>query len=187
MNDVPLKAWQYPSSRLLTVASDTDRLRSSPWLSTLYGSRAPHPPDPWVQAMYYLALLSIWMWPQTVWPNSRRSSENIHVSEAVRSSPSSVLLHPGAAVVEEAQARVAVAVSYPADCDSGLLQHLVQGGLLNGCWWDSLLVCQGLQLPVRETGPVSPPPFKNQRLGKLAQLLTFNLTHRYILRPAKLR
>lgn len=64
--------------------------------------------------------------------------------------PSSVLLHPWASVVEEAETRPAVPVSHPADRDSGLLEHLVQRGFLNGCWGDALLVCQGLQLPARK-------------------------------------
>lgn len=69
----------------------------------------------------------------------------------VRSSVASVLFHPRAAVVEQANPRPAVPISHSADCDSGLLQHLVQCRLLNGCWRDALLVCQELQLPVRTT------------------------------------
>lgn len=70
---------------------------------------------------------------------------------SVRSSAASVLLHPWAAVVEQAKTRLAVPISHSADRDSGLLEHLVQCGFLNGCWRDALLVCQELQLPVRKT------------------------------------
>ena len=58
-----------------------------------------------------------------------------------------LLLDVGAAVVEQVEPRSAVSRS--ADRDSGLLQHLVQGGFLYGCWGDALLVGQVLQLPVR--------------------------------------
>lgn len=42
-----------------------------------------------------------------------------------------ILLDVGAAVVEQVEPRSAVSRS--ADRDSGLLQHLVQGGFLYGC------------------------------------------------------
>lgn len=63
--------------------------------------------------------------------------------------PSSVLLHPGAAVVEQAKTGPAVPVGHATDGDSGLLQHLVQRRFLNGCRRDALLVGQRLQLPER--------------------------------------
>ena len=60
-----------------------------------------------------------------------------------------LLLHIGATIVEQAEPCPAVPISHSADCDSGLLEHLVQCGFLNGCRGDSLLVGQILQLPVR--------------------------------------
>lgn len=63
-----------------------------------------------------------------------------------------LLLDTGAAAVKQAEPRSAVPISHAADFDSGLLEHLVQRGLLNGCWGDALLVCQILQLPERGKG-----------------------------------
>jgi len=60
-----------------------------------------------------------------------------------------LLFDPRAAIVEQAEARFAVPITDSADRDSGLLQHFVQRGFLNGCWRDALLVRQRLQLPVR--------------------------------------
>jgi len=54
-----------------------------------------------------------------------------------------------AAIVKQAESRSAAPIRPPADCNSGLLEHLVQGRLLNGCWGDALLVGQRLQLPVK--------------------------------------
>lgn len=51
--------------------------------------------------------------------------------------------------VEQAEPRSAISISHSTDCDPGLLEHLVQRGLLNGRWRDTLLVCQELQLPGR--------------------------------------
>lgn len=57
------------------------------------------------------------------------------------SSVYSVLLDPRVASVEQAEPRSAVPISHSTDCDSGLLEHLVQCRFLNGCWRDALLVC----------------------------------------------
>lgn len=64
----------------------------------------------------------------------------------------SVLLDSRGSGVEEAEAWPAVAVGHVTDGHSGLLQHLVQGGLLDGGRRDALLVCEVLQLPARRWG-----------------------------------
>lgn len=56
-----------------------------------------------------------------------------------------LLLGTSVAVVEDAEARPAIAAGRAAD--AGLRQHLVQRGLLNGGRGDALLVSQVLQLP----------------------------------------
>lgn len=53
------------------------------------------------------------------------------------------------AIVEQLEARLAVPTAVSTDCDSGLLQHFVQGGFLNGRWRDALLIREELQLPAK--------------------------------------
>lgn len=63
--------------------------------------------------------------------------------------PRSGLLLDRAASVEQAESWSAVSISQTTAGNTGLLEHLVQCGFLNGCRRDTLLICQKLQLPVR--------------------------------------